>query len=129
MSTITLIAGPTVRGRRPASPIRAAQVRSARRPSALRLTRRGRCVAVFVITLLALATFSIGRTAVGASPSSAGPALTQVTVQPGDTLWAIAKRVAPGDDPRDTIHRILEINGLHDSAVQAGQRLGVPASG
>lgn len=34
--------------------------------------------------------------------------LITYVVQPGDTLWAIAERVAPGDDPRAVIDAIRE---------------------
>ena len=50
-----------------------------------------------------------------------------MTVQPGQTLWQIALRVAPRDDPRDTVDRIRALNDLDTTAVQAGQRLVVPA--
>lgn len=34
------------------------------------------------------------------------PAIEQVTVQQGDTLWDIARTHAPDADPRDTMHEI-----------------------
>jgi LysM repeat protein len=48
-------------------------------------------------------------------------------VQPGETLWSIAQRVAPGSDPRDTVARIVAMNDLSDSSVVAGQQIFVPA--
>ncbi len=54
--------------------------------------------------------------------------MVPVVVRPGDTLWGIAGRAEPGTDPRPTVRRILELNGLPDDAiVQPGQRLRVPA--
>ena len=50
-----------------------------------------------------------------------------MTVQPGQTLWQIALRVAPRDDPRDTVDRIRSLNDLDTTAVLPGQRLVVPA--
>jgi LysM repeat protein len=47
-------------------------------------------------------------------------------VLPGETLWGIARQVAPGDDPRDTVARIVEFNSLPTTAVHAGQRLALP---
>jgi hypothetical protein len=44
----------------------------------------------------------------------------------GQTLWQIARSVAPADDPRDTVDRIRDLNGLGTETVQAGQRLVVP---
>ena len=51
----------------------------------------------------------------------------QVTyvVEPGDTLWSIARRVAPGRDPRPVVDALVEANDLH-GGLQAGQELSVP---
>ena len=49
-----------------------------------------------------------------------------VTVRPGETLWQIAERVAPGSDPRETVRRILDLNGLQTAEVQAGTALRLP---
>jgi Tfp pilus assembly protein FimV len=42
-------------------------------------------------------------------------------VRPGDTLWSIARAVAPDADVVETAARLAEING--SSALQVGQRL------
>jgi LysM domain len=60
--------------------------------------------------------------------SPARPGEITVIVRPGDTLWSIAKRVAPGADPRAAVQRISERNGLRGSAVLAGRRLILPPS-
>jgi hypothetical protein len=92
------------------------------RPTSLRLTRRGRAVLLLVLVVLTLAAFTLGR----ASTSTAGTATPttrrEIVVQPGETLWAIAERVAPDADPRVTVGRLRELNNL-DGALQAGQRL------
>ena len=49
-----------------------------------------------------------------------------VTVKHGETLWDIAQAVNPGGDARDTVVRIMELNSLTSTAVDAGQRLEVP---
>ena len=46
-------------------------------------------------------------------------------VEPGDTLWSIARRVAPGRDPRPVVDALVESNDLH-GGLQAGQELSVP---
>jgi Tfp pilus assembly protein FimV len=51
-----------------------------------------------------------------------------VTVQPGDTLWSIAAAHYPGDDPRERVRDIEQLNHLDSPAVQAGTRLVLPAS-
>jgi LysM repeat protein len=50
-----------------------------------------------------------------------------VVVGPGETLWDIAVRDDPEGDPRVTVRRIADLNGLSDSVVQPGQRLRMPA--
>lgn len=90
-----------------------------------RLTRRGRLVLVLVLAAVALVAFSLGRTSATASRDAVAPPRATVVVQPGETLWEIASRVAPGTDPRVTVGRIRELNGLR-GAPQAGQRLQLP---
>lgn len=48
------------------------------------------------------------------------------TVRPGDTLWSIALRVAPGRDPRPLIDQLIEDNHLHGD-LQVGQSIDLPA--
>ncbi|WP_285696642.1 LysM peptidoglycan-binding domain-containing protein [Actinomadura sp. NBRC 104412] len=45
----------------------------------------------------------------------------------GETLWGVAERNDPGGDPRITVQRIADLNGLSGSIVHPGQRLRVPA--
>jgi LysM repeat protein len=51
-----------------------------------------------------------------------------ITVKSGQTLWSIAKTIAPNADPRETIYNIEQINGLKTSAVEAGSQIIVPVS-
>jgi predicted Zn-dependent protease len=51
---------------------------------------------------------------------------TMVQVGAGETVWDVARRVAPQADQRAVVDRIRELNGLVGSAVVAGQRLEVP---
>ena len=104
-----------------------------RRPNGpARLTRRGRLV---VVALLLGATTGLGlglpvvatTQATAASERGGGAVAERVTVRPGETLWGIAERVRPDADPRATIARIRDMNGLTSSAAQAGQVLLVPA--
>lgn len=97
------------------------------RSAPLRLTRRGRAVLLMVLVALAFVAFSTARTATQAGTGPTAPATRYVTVHPGQTLWQIARSVAPSDDPRDTVDRIRDLNGLDTTVVQAGQRLVVPA--
>ncbi len=111
--------------------VQPARRRSARpaaaRPSPLRLTRRGRFVLASLLGAAAIVTSMF----LGGGISLAGsravhPQVRYVTVMPGQTLWAIAGEVAPQADRRDTVARILELNALPSSGLQAGQRIAVP---
>jgi Tfp pilus assembly protein FimV len=42
-------------------------------------------------------------------------------VQPGDTLWSIARELRPTGDPRAEVDRLTDLNGT--AALQVGQRL------
>lgn len=93
-----------------------------------RLTRRGRVVVVLLLVAVALVVFSLGRASSEASPSGGAPAAPRPTtvVQSGDTLWSIARRIAPGSDPRVMVERLSDLNDLDGRPIQAGQRLTLP---
>jgi LysM repeat protein len=96
----------------------------------LRLTRRGRLMRTVaaLVTLVAAVAGLVALVQPVALPggSAAAPVVERLTVRPGDTLWAIAQRVAPGTDPRDTVARIEALNHLESSSVPAGVVLRVP---
>jgi LysM repeat protein len=87
---------------------------------------------VGLLAVLAFALVSLGQVAASAGPSGAeGGASTPVSttwvVQPGETLWVIAERLDPQTDPRETVARIVAMNDLPSSSVEAGQELQIPA--
>jgi hypothetical protein len=53
----------------------------------------------------------------------AAPRVTYVVVS-GDTLWSIARRVAPDRDPRPVVDHLIEVNHL-GGGLQAGQELSI----
>jgi Tfp pilus assembly protein FimV len=57
-------------------------------------------------------------------PDRPAPRVTYV-VEPGDTLWSIARRVAPGHDPRPVVDGLIEANDLR-GGLQVGQELSIP---
>lgn len=90
----------------------------------VRLTRRGRVVLVALFLMLGALGVAIAAPASGAAdPRGRGPV---AVVQPGDTLWSVAERHVPGDDPFATIEQIRRLNGLPDYTIHAGQRLELP---
>jgi LysM domain len=48
------------------------------------------------------------------------------TVRPGDTLWSIAQRIAPGRDPRPVVDQLIEDNHLQGGDLQVGQAIDLP---
>ena len=93
----------------------------------LRLTRRGRRVVAGVSVAIGLsvaAATAVVVTAAGQPFDLAGS--STVVVQPGDTLWVIARQVAPQDDPRAVVDEIEDLNGLHGGELMAGQVLRLP---
>lgn len=115
-----------------AEPVQAARVRTKQAP--LRLTRRGRFV-FFGVPLILLAALILSfsgflnapaKAAESASELSPTPSVS-VTVQPGESLWAIAGEVAPERDPRDVVADIVQLNNLGAARVMPGQQLFVPS--
>jgi hypothetical protein len=89
-----------------------------------RLTMRGRLLLVLVaVAVMLLLLPGLAR---GDGPDRPDrPTRTAYTVEAGDTLWAIARRVAPDRDPREVVDQLVRDNRLHGS-LQAGQQLLVP---
>ena len=105
-------------------PVGARVVRPA--PGHLRLTRRGRLVTAAATVLIAALTL-VGVVSRAGSLRETAPvpasAPAQVVVAPGETLWSIAERVAPGRDPRPVVAGIQRLNDLPTPDVHAGQTL------
>jgi len=99
--------------------------RSARddRRAGTHLTRRGRLVVISLFTILLALAFGAGR--VSAVPVRSAPRPT-VVVQPGDTMWSIAARVASGGDVRARVEQIAALNGVAAQALVPGEQLAVP---
>ena len=53
------------------------------------------------------------------------PALRQHRVLPGDTVWSLAI-ASSSADPRETVDRIMELNGLVSPSLQVGEELILP---
>lgn len=100
----------------------------------LRLTRRGRFV-FFGVPLILLAALVLSFSGFLNAPAKAADSADQlsltptvtVTVQPGESLWAIAGSVAPERDPRDVVADIVQLNNLDAARVMPGQQLFVPS--
>ena len=140
MATISLPAPATRRA--PRATVRPSYDRTLviQRPVAappVRLTRRGRRLArtavIALALLLALTIGVLGRgTPVQAGDAPAQVATSTVIVQPGQSLWDVARGLSLDADLRETVARIQELNGLSGGAgstVRPGQELIVPMAG
>ena len=101
--------GPTTRPhpRRPATTH--AGRRSPRRVSRAVYVRRRLSVAVLAAGLV-LVTAQAGAALGGSTHEAPGraPAFAEVTVRPGDSLWTVAERLAPGEDPRPVVDALAQ---------------------
>jgi Tfp pilus assembly protein FimV len=94
------------------------------------VVRRRRVVAALVlvaVVVLASLAFSRVATVLGGAPASVpghrvGP--VAYVVQPGDTLWDIARRLQPDGDVRALVGALADANGGTD--LRVGQQLAIP---
>ncbi len=121
MAAVTTIPGIGFRPRPPAHPVAPRDATSRGRRTSPATYRRRRIAAVLlavgVVVVAAQAGDALGGSTLAtperrpASSSSSGPTVTEVVVRPGDTLWAIAERLAPAEDPRPVVDAIIEARG------------------
>ena len=93
-----------------------------------RLTRRGRVLLLAGLVAVLFGAFSLGRSVSEAAPPSAEQAQHLVTVQDGDSLWTLARQVAPDHDPRDVVAKIRDLNDLTSPGLTPGQQLVLPVA-
>ncbi|MEL7976193.1 LysM peptidoglycan-binding domain-containing protein [Isoptericola sp. F-RaC21] len=92
----------------------------------LRLTRRGRVVIAALVLLVLVGAGLVGQRAVAEAPG-AGVEVRLQTVAPGDTLWQYAQSVrGAGEDLRDVVAELRELNDLPTAELQAGQVVLLP---
>jgi nucleoid-associated protein YgaU len=94
-----------------------------------RLTVRGRVlVALLWVVLAAAAVFAFLRPGAG-STDVEQIETTTVVIEAGDTMWALARSIDSGADPRALVDTIVELNGLRSGAdIRPGDVLLVPAA-
>lgn len=93
-----------------------------------RLTRRGRVLLLTALVAVLFGAFSLGRSVSEAAAPSAQPEQHVVTVEQGDSLWTLARRVAPDNDPRDVVAQIRDLNDLTSAGLVPGQQLVLPVA-
>lgn len=105
----------------------AGTVRTKAAQPALQLTRRGRLLLVLMAATLLVVVFSLGRATAAADPTGARVVRPSVVMHSGETLWQVARRIAPRTDPRVTVERILQLNDLRGAdQVRPGQQIILP---
>jgi len=87
--------------------------------TAVRLTRRGRLLAVLTV---------FGSQSAATGEAGTPVATRTVQVGEGDTLWGIASSAAEPGQVREMVHQIQELNALSGAGLQVGQQIAVPAS-
>jgi len=104
------------------------------RPVGAAVYRRRRAVAALLLALVVAGLWSGARQVVPApggdpAPASGGEAVQVHVVQPGDTMWSVARALQPGGgDLRPLVDALVEANG-GSALLRVGQRLTVPAGG
>ncbi|MCE7009528.1 LysM peptidoglycan-binding domain-containing protein [Kibdelosporangium philippinense] len=107
-----------------------------RRPSHSRVVpcspavRRRRRVAASILVGagMFLAVLGVGAMANAFTANTVPDQTAVVWVQPGETLWDVAERSAPGYNPEAVVARIHELNEIPGNIVLAGQALEVPSA-
>jgi hypothetical protein len=49
-----------------------------------------------------------------------------VTIHSGENLWQLAAKIAPNEDRRDWIAKVVDLNALTSAEVTPGQRIALP---
>lgn len=106
-----------------------ARGRTASTSARLRVARLIALCAVCALSAIVLSTrfADAGSTNPATTGASPGPvsASSVVIVQPGETLWSVARVLQPSGDVRPLVARLTRAHG--GSAVRAGDRLSIPS--
>lgn len=96
----------------------------------MRLTLRGKRLLRTVLVTAVLLTITpqiLGQAGANSVGSNSNTKIAEwVTVNSGDTLWGIARSIAPGQDPREVVYEIKQLNEIAVSGISVGDRLRVP---
>jgi Tfp pilus assembly protein FimV len=116
MAAVTTVTGVGVRAfpmTRP-TPLRVATPRTSRTsPATFRRRRIATAVlALGVVVVTGQAGAALGSSTLAAPERRPSPTTSHtIVVRPGDTLWGIAQRLAPNEDPRPIVDQIAAVYG------------------
>lgn len=90
-----------------------------------RVRHRRLAATVIVATMGAAWAVPVAK-ALGPGGEPARVSSARYVVRQGDTLWSIAERLAPGEDPRPVVDALTSANDLEPRSLVPGQALVVP---
>jgi len=76
-----------------------------------------------IASALLAALLGVGTTTVVAVQQRPSEPVWSHVVQPGETLWQLARHAAPDSDPRDIVDRLIRANELDGGRIIPGQTL------
>ncbi|MDN4483983.1 LysM peptidoglycan-binding domain-containing protein [Demequina lignilytica] len=93
--------------------------------------RRARTGRVLALVLAVLGAAVVGPQAFATEAGDVAPVVADTyTVGSGETLWGIAvSRTEPGEDVRDTVVEIQQLNAMSGGDLRAGDQIYVPVAG
>jgi Tfp pilus assembly protein FimV len=91
--------------------------------------RRRRLTVILVAAMVAGVWAGPVAAALGRGEAARPVSRSTYLVRTGDTLWSIAERVAPHQDPRAVVDAISEANRVDAGALMPGRILAIPAIG
>lgn len=101
------------------------------RPVVVAVDWRSVAVAVVSVVLAAALAVAVGRGAFASMAPPSNPSVavatgsgTEVIVEPGDTMWSIARRIQPAGDVRPLVDRLVAAHGT--VVLQPGDVVAVP---
>ena len=110
---------PATRITRPIAPV---SKRTVLNSKGRRFVRQATVVTVAVVAAIS---FFSGQAATAGS-AAVKTNFTYVTIHAGENLWQLAAKVAPNEDRRDWIAKVVDLNALTSADVAPGQRIALP---
>jgi Tfp pilus assembly protein FimV len=89
--------------------------------------RRRRLTLTISVALVAAAWAGPAVRVLGSPETPARVSRASYVVRQGDTLWTIARELAPGSDPRPVVDQLSAMNGVDAARLVPGQTLVVSA--
>ena len=97
--------------------------------SDLQLTRRGRWVLWTAALAVATGMAVMGGGALASTPELPREVVPHTVIE-GDNLWSLAEGIAlPGEDLRDVVELIIDVNGRASASLWAGEQILLPVRG